>query len=85
MPGFDGTGPEGRGAYGRGLGPCGNGVPRFRRGFFGFGRGRRWSGRGFGFWQHPVADEKTQLETERNWLQQQLDAINNRLSDIKKD
>lgn len=32
MPGFDGTGPRGRGPLtGRGLGPCGRG--------FGFGRG----------------------------------------------
>ena len=50
MPGFDGTGPQGRGPMtGRGLGPCGSGRA-FRRGFGrGFGRGfRRGVGRGFG-------------------------------------
>jgi hypothetical protein len=63
MPGFDGTGPQGRGPMtGRGFGPCGSGRA-FRRGFGrsygrGFGRGPRKGfgaglgrgfGRGFGF------------------------------------
>lgn len=49
MPGFDGKGPEGKGAgTGRKLGPCSNdGKPLDRP--FGFGRGTgRGLGRGFG-------------------------------------
>lgn len=45
MPGMDGTGPDGKGPLtGRGLGRCGDGLPRrgagLRRGF-GRGLGRR--------------------------------------------
>jgi hypothetical protein len=53
----------------------------------GFGRGRRFGGRGFwqGRWQTvgSVTDEKTQLVSEREWLSQQLDLINQRLSKIE--
>ena len=36
MPGFDGTGPSGQGALtGRGLGPCGRGIRRGFRGYWG--------------------------------------------------
>lgn len=48
MPGFDRTGPEGKGSMtGRGMGPCNPNAPK------GFGRGRgrglgRGIGRGFG-------------------------------------
>ncbi len=54
MPGFDRTGPEGRGSMtGRGAGYCaGNETPRFTDRGPGYGRGRggmRGFGRGFGF------------------------------------
>ncbi len=54
MPGFDRTGPEGRGSMtGRGAGYCaGNETPRFADRGPGYGRGRggmRGFGRGFGF------------------------------------
>jgi len=54
MPGFDRTGPEGRGSMtGRGAGYCaGNETPRFANRGYGYGRGRggmRRLGRGFGF------------------------------------
>ncbi len=47
MPGFDKTGPEGKGKMtGRGMGPCNPDAPRGDRGM---GRGRnRGFGRGFG-------------------------------------
>jgi len=86
MPGYDGTGPEGRGPYGRGLGPCGRGMRGTNRGFFGFGRR---GGFGRGFWPYrwqgfnPVVDEKSQLDSEREWLSQQLDEVNKRLNDLE--
>jgi len=54
MPGFDRTGPEGRGSMtGRGAGYCaGNETPQFANRGLGYGRGRggmRGLGRGFGF------------------------------------
>lgn len=54
MPGFDGTGPEGRGPMtGGGMGNCAPGDPSTRRGLLGLGfrRGfgrRGWAGRGLG-------------------------------------
>jgi hypothetical protein len=85
MPGFDSTGPEGRGPYGRGLGPCGEGRGHHPRGFFGFGRGRGWGGRGLWWVRRPVVDVKTDLEAERTWLEEQLAVINRRLDEIKKE
>jgi len=87
MPGFDGNGPEGTGPYGRGLGPCGQGYPRSNQGFFGFRRGRRGGGRGFwpARWRaiSPITDEKSQLNSEKHWLSQQMDAVNQRLKDLE--
>jgi len=88
MPGFDGTGPGGSGPNGRGFGPCGQGYQRTNRGFFGFGRGRRGGGRGFwparwGAVAPPITDEKSQLDSEKQWLSQQLDAVNKRLQDLE--
>jgi len=68
MPGYDGTGPTGRGPNGRGIGPCSRGMRGTKRGFFGFGRR---GGFGRGFWPfrwrgvNPVEDEKTQLDSEK--------------------
>ncbi len=82
MPGYDGTGPLGRGPNGRGLGPCGQGNIEPRRRSFaldvvGMGRSR------FGWFNRPIVDEKEDLKAERNWLKQQLDAINERLTEIE--
>lgn len=85
MPGYDGTGPEGRGPYGRGFGPCGRGLRGTYRGFFGMRRGR--GGRGFWplRWRGDVSlpDEKSQLDSEKAWLSQQLVQVNNRLNEIE--
>lgn len=86
MPGYDGTGPQGTGPVGRGLGPCGQGGAYPRRGFFGFRRGWRGPGRGFGWSsQYSPGDERTDLDAEKSWLTQQLDAINQRLNELNKD
>lgn len=82
MPGYDGTGPEGRGPYGRGLGPCGQGTPR---GFFGFGRGRRGGGRGFWWSRRRIIDGEEDLKSSKRWLTEQLDLINKRLNEIEED
>lgn len=83
MPGYDGTGPQGVGPNGRGLGPCGRGHGPYRRPFLGFHRG--WRGRGWGFrWpgSTPI-DEKEDLQSEKSWLSQRLEAINQRLTEIE--
>ncbi len=86
MPGYDGTGPEGSGPYGRGLGPCGRGLRGTYRGFFGMRRGR---GGGRRFWplrwrgDFPLPDEKSQLDSEKAWLSQQLAEVNNRINEIE--
>ena len=85
MPGYDETGPQGTGPIGRGLGPCGQGQTNTRRSFFGFRRG--WGGRGRGFrWfnRFPV-NEKENLESEKRWLTDQLEAINKRMDEIQKE
>jgi hypothetical protein len=86
MPGYDSTGPNGTGPNGRGLGPCGDGTPRYGRGFFGFRRGRRGGGRR-GFWFAPATrvDEKEALQAEKGWLQRQLDTVSARLNEIDKE
>jgi hypothetical protein len=84
MPGYDGKGPVGRGPNGRGMGPCGQGNVDIRRRFFGFGRGRGWGGCGFRWLNQSAIDEHEELSAERSWLQQQLDAINRRISEIDK-
>lgn len=88
MPRYDRTGPEGNGPYGRGFGPCGNGFPRGKRRFFGFGLRKGGGGRGFWPWHWQAGgletDEKSQLDSEKQWLSQQLDAVNKRLNDLEK-
>ncbi len=92
MPFGDGTGPDGRGPVtGRGLGPCGDGTPRYA----GWGRGRgRFGGRGrgfFGWWRGNAAppaaapqDEAGLLEAQARNLQGALDRINARLKELGK-
>ncbi|MBN1923978.1 MAG: DUF5320 domain-containing protein [Nanoarchaeota archaeon] len=60
MPGFDGTGPNGRGPMtGRGMGPCGKGMRR------GFGRFRLTR-------SITKKDEKEMLESEREEINKRL-------------
>jgi len=84
MPGYDGTGPEGTGPNGRGLGPCGQGTPRYGRGFFGFRRGGRGGSRGF-WWQRRFVNTRDSLESEKSWLEQQLNAVKRQLNDFDQD
>lgn len=85
MPGYDGSGPEGNGPVGRGLGPCGEGRKSPRRAFLGGWGGRRRMRRPFRKPGYFAGDEKTSLNTEKNWLTQQLQAIDKRLADIPED
>ncbi len=94
MPGFDRTGPLGRGAMtGRRMGYCAevsDNIGVFRgRGFGGgYGRGHGF-GRGFGygrnFYNQGLSDvsEKTILENEINTLKDQLTYFEKRLSELK--
>ena len=95
MPGGDRTGPQGQGPRtGRGLGDCAP-TDQPRLGFgFGFGRGRGWRnwaratgqpwwlrfGRGAGV-PSPV-DESAMLKAQADQLQTQLDAVQQRLSEL---
>lgn len=85
MPGYDGTGPEGRGRNGRGLGPCNDAESKSISGIFGFGRGRRGGRRGFWWASRHTESEKSALQSEKSWLTQQLDVINRRLDSLEKD
>ena len=95
MPGGDQTGPQGFGPRtGRGVGGC---IPtdQPRLGFgFGFGRGRGWrnwaraTGQpgwlrfgGWGTTPTPV-DESAQLKAQADQLQAQLDAVQQRLTEL---
>jgi hypothetical protein len=78
MPYQDGTGPEGTGSTGRGLGPCGDGSPRGGRNFGvgrGYGRGRRGRGRGYGVGYGFLTAQEA-LKAEKNWLENRLNAVN---------
>ena len=81
MPARDGSGPNGTGPNGRGMGPCRDGQTGWFR-----GRGfRRGGGAGWGFnrgvWN--PADDKSTLDSQKGWLESQLEAINTRLKDIQ--
>ncbi len=68
MPGFNGTGPLGRGSMtGRGMGPCGAGLGMGQgcRGGYGFGRRRFISPK----------NELSALENEEKMLEEELAAI----------
>lgn len=80
MPAFDGSGPMGTGPIGRGMGPCGNGSAWRVR-----GRGFFRAGAGFGMRQFdvPVSGQKDLLQQQQNWLQTQLNTINQRLHDME--
>ncbi len=76
MPGYDGTGPMGRGPMtGRGYGPCGFGFGWRRQ--FGMGRGL---GRYFN-WQMPVdeSEEKQALSEYKKALEEELEDVKKQL------
>ena len=79
MPARDGTGPDGTGPYGRGLGPCGGGQAGRGRGRGIFGAGQGW---GLRQGVTPIPDEKEGLEQRKNWLQTQIEAINKKLNEL---
>jgi len=87
MPGFDRTGPEGRGPMtGRGAGYCaGKEIPPVSNREFGYGRGRmRGFGRGFGFgWGR--REEIQSLKNQSNQLQNELDRVNKRVQELEAD
>ena len=107
MPGFDGTGPNGQGAFtGGGRGYCAvnfnNGQyptgRRFLRRGFGRGMGRGFAGgmgRGFGFsnanfnlgvqanYNVTPQQEAESLKMEAQAVQQELDAIHNRIKELE--
>ena len=93
MPGGDQTGPQGFGPRtGRGLGDCG--VTDQPRPGFGFGRGRGWRNWArvtgqpgwmrFGGWGATLSpvDESELLKTQADQLQAQLDAVQQRLTEL---
>ena len=84
MPKLDGTGPQGQGAMtGRGCGKC-NGAQGTSMGM-GRGLGCRGGGRGFGRMAVGLSPEETKkaLETEKELLKQELEAIEKELKDQK--
>lgn len=84
MPGFDGTGPRGRGPMtGRGMGSCGRG---YRRGRAGNGRGffNRTFGGFFGSRTITENEEKEVLKDEAEVLKKELNEIESRLEDLEK-
>lgn len=85
MPGFDGTGPRGRGPMtGRGMGSCGRG---YRRGY-GRRNSRGFFNRTFGgfFGNRTVTDdeEKKVLQEEAEILKKELNEVKSRLEDLEK-
>lgn len=83
MPGYDGTGPDGRGRIGRGLGPCAEGEAALGRGFSFFRRGRRGGGRGYRWFSTRFFEGKTNLEAEKTWLENRLKTIHQQINQDK--
>lgn len=83
MPGFDGTGPNGTGPIGRGMGPCGGGFGRGR----GFGRGMGMRARQCmqpGFMQYGPRQETVQdLEGEADYLRSELKMLEQEIKERK--
>lgn len=82
MPGGDGTGPLGAGpTSGRGMGACG------QAGGWNSGRKpadcRSWRNRFFADWSVPAsAQNPAMLNTQMDWLKNQLDVIQKRLEEL---
>ncbi len=93
MPGFNGTGPNGRGSMtGRGMGRCndgGNRAPGFAGRGLGRGAGRglgrgagQGLGRGFGY-NTNVPSDKESLKNIAKDLKSDLDYVNNKLKETE--
>ena len=81
MPRMDRTGPVGTGPIGRGIGPCGYGQAGR-----GMGRGFRRGGMGRGF-SYPVLsqeEDKGILESQKSWLESQLEAVTKQIQGLEK-
>ena len=78
MPGFDRTGPQGRGPLtGRGMGPCGAGSP----GGYGRGYGRGF-GRGYGFRRYQAYPDAPQAEPVSIGKDEQKKVLEEELKEI---
>ena len=96
MPYQDGTGPFGKGPYGRRLGPCGNkGNSSFISGYYGRGYGRnRGRFRGFRDPRYPYSNvpivelendpenEKELISKELTYIEKHKEALKKRLQDL---
>lgn len=86
MPGFDGTGPLGRGAMtGGGRGYC---MIPLERGAYGMGFGRGLGCRGFGRMYQtytPAISEKEILINQVEYLKDQLQQLQKRLEELAGD
>jgi len=74
MPYLDGTGPNGTGPYGRGMGPCWNGG----RAVFGMGRCR-----GMGFWRGNLLYTELSQTELRKGMEAEVQALEGRLKYLK--
>lgn len=85
MPRYDGTGPQGTGPAGRGLGPCEKDQTSNRWNLFGLRRGWGGRGRGFRWFSRAPLNEREDLESEKSWLTSRLNVINKRMDDLQKE
>lgn len=92
MPGFDGTGPRGKGPMtGGGFGYCATGAGAYPAGAArGFGRGRGGGGMGFGRYRRaaPVevaapGDEESVLESRLKLIEEEAARIKRRLGELE--
>ncbi len=81
MPGYDGTGPLGKGPMtGRGFGPCGLGLGWRKR--FGAGRGL---GRYFDWnWPATREDQEKALAEYKKALEEEMEDVEKELADLQK-
>ncbi len=79
MPGFDGTGPQGRGSMtGRSFGPCGLGLSWRKRFAPGRGLGRyfNWN------WPQTKEDQKESLAHYKKALEEELEDVKKEESEL---
>ena len=81
MPGFDGTGPRGRGAMtGGGRGFCGPSAVRAARQPY---RARRWAGCGYPYGAAPTREEERDLlKDEAQALKRNLERIEAKIGEL---
>lgn len=85
MPGFDGTGPRGRGPMtGGGRGYCAVQLPGGRQRYWGRGAyGRRWGGLTSGAASAAPEDELQDLKTDAQAIREQLEHIEARIKELE--